>query len=61
VEIEMFHGRYLDNKNYTAFRDTMSLNFQYPSRGNYGACFEDTSVLHPKPETRNLVPVTRSP
>ena len=57
----MFHGRYLDNKNYTAFRDTMSLNFQYPSRGNYGACFEDTSVLHPKPETRNLVPVTRSP
>ena len=56
VEVEMFHGRYLDNKNYTAFRGTMSLNTHYPSRAKYGACFEDTSIYDDYNETEDSNP-----
>uniref|UniRef100_A0A7S0QR61 Tyrosine-protein kinase ephrin type A/B receptor-like domain-containing protein n=1 Tax=Cryptomonas curvata TaxID=233186 RepID=A0A7S0QR61_9CRYP len=35
VEVEIVHGLYIENKNYTAFRQTMSITFHYPTRANY--------------------------
>mmetsp|Transcript_18218 Transcript_18218/g.43885 ORF Transcript_18218/g.43885 Transcript_18218/m.43885 type:complete len:827 (+) Transcript_18218:3-2483(+) len=59
VEIEMFHGQYLENKNYTAFFGTMSIDFSYPSRAEYFERFEDVSVysaasLETRPDPREV-------
>jgi hypothetical protein len=48
VQIEIFHGLFIDNKNYTAFLSTMSIDFKYPSRASYLEIFEDTSVYPPE-------------
>ena len=35
VEVAIVNGLYIENKNYTAFRQTMSVVFHYPTRANY--------------------------
>ena len=35
VEVEIFHGRFIGNKNFTSFKNTMTVQKFYPSRANY--------------------------
>ena len=44
VEIEIFHGRFIGNKNFTSFKRTMTVEKFYPSRADYKELNEDCSV-----------------
>eukprot|EP00960_Hanusia_phi_P059677 764256-Hanusia_phi.AAC.1 len=46
VEIEIFHGAFIANKNFTAFKNTMTVKKFYPSRADYDSLFEDFSVYN---------------
>ena len=41
VEVEIFHGRFIGNKNFTSFKNTMTVEKFYPSRAEYQELNED--------------------
>ena len=48
VEIEIYHGRFIGNKNFTAFKNTMEIEKYYPSRANYNTRYENCDEYDPK-------------